>query len=93
MRCTFAPNHWHFSNKDMCPFKMGALVGKVPFGGRKSVSTSLLSCQHGGRDTSPEGWYLAESQEAMLGDEIAHNTAVNLFPGMEGTFMSEYLSD
>ena len=55
-------------------------------------SFSLLSCQYGGRDTSPEGWYLAESEEAMLGDEIAHNTAVNLFPGMEETFMSEHLS-
>jgi hypothetical protein len=56
-------------------------------------SFSLLSCQYGGRDTSEEGWYLAQCEEAMLGDEIAHNAATNLFPNMEGSFMAEHMSD
>lgn len=56
-------------------------------------SFSLLSCQYGGRDTSDEGWYLAQTKEAMLGDEIANNAAINLFPNMEGSFMAGYMSD
>jgi len=51
---------------------------------------SLMASGSGHRDHSAEGFHLALSDEALAADAVAYGGAAEMFPGLEGSYLSRF---